>query len=107
MSLFNKRLIKPKTTTLYKYNVIFKSVDGCEHKFNNMYYADPNAIACSVGEYYLLHKNFLRDEDDIYYPIGNIVSIKFELADKIENVVELDYHVFYSPNEIEIYNEED
>jgi hypothetical protein len=80
---------KPKTTTLEKYHIHFKTVDGEMHKLTKLRAANPNAIACSIPDFYMIDRKYLEDDEGVKYPINNIVSIRFELADTIENVIEL------------------
>ena len=103
---------KPKTTTLEKYHIHFKTVDGEAHKFTRMCAANPNAITCSVPDYYMIDKKYLEDDEEVKYPINNIVSIRFELVDTIENVIELSddwglciKQLWYPKKEIKIFEE--
>ena len=84
-----KEIERPKTTTLEKYHIHFKTVDGETHKLTKLRAANPNAIACSIPDYYMLDRKYLEDDEGVKYPINNIVSIRFELAETIENVIEL------------------
>lgn len=93
-----------------KYKIVFTSLDGKKHEFSRMNYADDNSIQCSVGEYYLIGESFLKDDDDNIYPIDTIQNIRFDLVDKIENVI-VRYicgsirQTWYSKNKIKIYSE--
>lgn len=101
---------KPKTTTLEKYHIHFKTVDGEIHKFTRMCAANPNAIVWSIPDYYMIDRKYLEDDEEVKYPFNNIISIRFELVDTIENVVELrEEHGFkqlwYPKEEIKIFEE--
>jgi hypothetical protein len=103
---------KPKTTTLEQYHIHFKTVDGEMHKFTRLCAANPNAIVCSIPDYYMIDKKYLEDDEDVKYPINNIISIRFELVDTIENVIELSEEcglcikqLWYPKEEIKIFEE--
>ena len=112
-----KELKKPPLTTLYHYDIEFKTVDGETHRFSKMCYGDPleliNEDLCKT--YLILNNDFLEDNNGIKYPMTNIVSIRPILTDTVENVIKvLDYHfgekyykVWYQLNEIEIWKVED
>lgn len=107
-----KEVTTPKTTTLEKYHIHFKTIDGVEHICTHMCYADPSTISCSIGNYYLIGEKFLRDDDDVQYPMCNVVSIRFELVNTLENVIQLYQDpysgwrkIWYRKKDIEIYNE--
>lgn len=84
-----KEIKKPKTTTLEKYHIHFKTIDGEMHTFTRLCAANPNAIVCSIPDYFMIDKKYLEDDEEVKYPINNIVSIRFELADTIKNVIEI------------------
>lgn len=105
MTFFNKKK-KIETTTLTKYKLIFKTVDGKTHEFNKLKYIDETTIICSALEFFLIDKKFLSDDDEIQYPIQNILSIKFEKMAEKENVIRVSRDdTFYFPQIW--YNEED
>lgn len=104
---------KPKTTTLEKYHIHFKTVDGEEHTFTRMCPANPNALTTrDVPNYYMIDKRYLEDDEDVKYPVNNIISIRFELVKTIENVIELSDNcgfdikkLWYQLDDIEIFEE--
>lgn len=107
-----RKRFKPNTTTLSKYKIVFKTVDGAEHEFNQMNYIDTSTIRCSVGEIYLDNEHFLKDDDGCLYPIENLLEIRFVLVDTIENVIVrymLDHieRIWYPEDNIEIYTDDD
>lgn len=75
------------TTTLTHTTIRFITIDGEEHYFHCMNYADPSTIRCSVLEFFLIGKDMLEDDDGKFYPMHNIISIEGIIDDKIENVV--------------------
>lgn len=86
-------------------------MDGIEHEFNKLNYIDENTMCCSVGEYYLIGKDFLEDDEKNIYPIENIQKIRFDLVDVKENVIEKYRYgsiryIWYSKDMIEIYSDE-
>ena len=90
---FKKKTIevkKPNTTTLEKYHIHFKTIDGEMHTFTRLCAANPNAITSKdVPNYYMIDRKYLEDDEEVKYPINNIISIRFELVEEIENVIEL------------------
>ena len=84
-----KEVKRPATVTLEKYHIHFKTVDGEEHKFTRLSAANPDAIACSISNFYMIDRKYLVDDEDVKYPINNIISIRFELVDTIENVIDV------------------
>jgi hypothetical protein len=103
--LFNKikKFTEPETTTLLKHQIRFTTVDGKEHLFTGCAWVDPNVLRCTCAEYYLIGQKFLQDDDNIQYPMENILSIKFEPVDYKENVITKRYQVYYQEYEIKIY----
>lgn len=86
MSKFFDKLIKSilgmeeKTIEVEHYSVFFTTVDGKEHCYNHYRFADPKVISCSVPEYIMIdvrHNGYLEDNDEIIYPLQNIISIKW------------------------------
>lgn len=104
---------KPKTTTLEKYHIHFKTIDGEMHTFTRLCAADPTAIRSrDIPNYYMIDRKYLEDDEEIKYPINNIISIRFELVEEINNVIELgdDYGLairmlWYPKEEIKIFEE--
>lgn len=88
MSLFNrnKKTEEIETVTLRHYKLVFKTIDGEIHEFNKISHIDESVITCSALDYYLSNEKFLKDDAGVHYPIQNIISIKFELDNVIENV---------------------
>ena len=78
---------RPETTTLTKYHIHFKTIDGEVHLFTGMNYVDPSAIRCHIADEYLRGENFLKDDEGIRYPINNIISIEFKEVEQLENVI--------------------
>jgi hypothetical protein len=82
-----KEETKPNTTTLTKYHIYFKTIDGENHLFTGMSYVDPNAIRGHIEDEYLRGENFLKDDEGIRYPINNIISIEFKEVEQLNNVI--------------------
>ena len=107
-----KELLKPELTTLKKYKVIFKTVDGEWHEYNHYNYADPDSILCSIPKYIMINTKYMQDNDYNMYPLENVVCIKWEISDVIENVIrkricsDISY-TFYEKEDIKIWSEEE
>ena len=106
-----KEIKKPNTTTLERYHIHFKTVDGEQHTCTRLCAANPNAITSrNVPKYYLLDRKYLLDDEDVRYPINNIISIRFELIEEIHNVIEIMENpyfkqLWYQNDEIKIFEE--
>ena len=104
-----KELKKPNTTTLERYNIHFKTVDGEQHTYTRLCASNPNAIVSrDIPNFYLIDRKYLFDDEGIKYPINNIISIRFELIEEIDNVIELMDNpyfkkVWYQDDEIKIF----
>lgn len=106
-----EKVLEPKTTTLKKFHVHFTTIDGKEHIFTRYNYVDEESLTVSAPEY-IMHSvksdGYLKDDDDVMYPLQNIISIKWEEVEKIENVIVKyiggDFSYTYYPKKmIEIY----
>ena len=84
-NLFKK---EPEMVTVYSYQAIFKTIDQEEHH-SYFKYLDIDTLACDAPRYIMLGKKYLIDNDDIMYPLENIISIKWEIYDAKE--VEVKY----------------
>lgn len=94
MSKFFDKLVKcilgmeTKTIEVEHYSVFFTTVDGKEYCYNHYRFADPKVISCSVPEYIMIdvrHNGYLEDNDEIIYPLQNIISIKW-VKDKVKTI---------------------
>ena len=107
-----KELLKPELVDLVKYKAIFKTVDGEWHEFNKYNYADPDSILCTIPEYIMNQEEYMQDDNFNMYPLENIICIKWEISDVIENVIkkrinsDISY-IFYEKEDIEIWSEEE
>ena len=109
-----KELLKPDLVTLVKYKAIFKTADGEWHEYDNHNYADPDSILCTIPEYIMKSiinsKKYMKDNDFNMYPLENIICIKWEVLDIIENVIKKWYgcefsYTFYDEDDIKIWSE--
>ena len=102
---------KPNTTTLERYHIHFKTVDGEQHICTRLCAGNPQAITSrNIPKHYLLDRKYLIDDEDVRYPICNVISIRFELIEKIHNVIEIMENpyfkqLWYQNDEIEIFEE--
>lgn len=107
-----KELLKPELVDLVKYKAIFKTVDGEWHEYNKYNYADPESIIRSIPEYIMIDTKYMRDNNYNMYPLENIICIKWEISDVIENVIKKRYggefsYTFYEKEDIEVWSEEE
>lgn len=100
-----KELKKPKVIHLEKYQPIFITTDGVKHQGYKYNWFGSDGLLCTVPQYIMISvksNGYLEDENDIVYPLQNILSIKWQLVD---NKVVLDnfYHgfeVMFSDDEV-------
>ena len=87
------------TTTIRHFTCNFVTVDGKEHSYSGFNYIDEDAISCSGPEYIMYNvrsDGYIKDDNDIMYPLPNIISISWACDDEIENVYVKEYKVFYT-----------
>lgn len=87
------------TTSIRHFSCNFVTVDGKEHFYSGFKYIDENAISCSGPEYIMYDvrsDGYIKDDNDIMYPLQNIISISWVCDDEIENVYAKEYKVFYT-----------
>lgn len=80
----------------YKYSCTFKTVDGKTHEFNQFRYVVESSLVCSVQNYLFYRRErdgYFEDNEGIFYPIKNIVSVEWKLEDYFEAEVR-EYQVF-------------
>ena len=93
---------EPEKIKVYHYTIVFSTKDNKEHRYSCLKYCDINALNCSVLEYYLSDRKYLKDDKGIYYPIGSISNVHAEL----DSIVLTEAREFYGYPEI-WYSEED
>ena len=93
---------KPEKIKVYHYNIIFSTKDNAEHIYSCLKYCDIHSLSCSILEYYLSDRKYLKDDKGIYYPIGSIANVRVEL----DSIVLTEAREFYGYPEI-WYSEED
>lgn len=97
---------KVKTALLQKYQPIFITVDGESHVGCEYKWANDSGLLCSVPKYimiYIEQDGYMEDKDGIFYPLQNIVSIKWKLLEQ-KNVADIfsnTYQIFFSDEEVE------
>lgn len=108
-----RKIIKPELITLKKYKAIFKTTDGEWHEYNNYNYVDPETITCTIPEYLMIRTKYMKDDNFNMYPLENVVCIKWEISDIIENVIKkrekiifVEFsHTFYEEEDIKIWED--
>lgn len=91
-----KELKKPKVIHLEKYQPIFITTDGVKHQGYRYKWFNSDGLLCTVPQYIMISiksDGYLEDENDIVYPLQNIVSIKWQLVDN-KVVSDNFYHEF-------------
>lgn len=101
----------PETTTLIKFDIEFKTVDGETHLYSNIAACDESTLKCTALEYYLYGETFLKDNDNKVYPMNNIVSISPVNIHFIENVKRVRiaggfYRTWYPEKEVHVIEKE-
>lgn len=86
-----KSVKEPKTVTLEHYSLEFKTADGEIHQYTKMPYGNPDAVLCSLVDYYILQKGefgHIQDDDGVKYLLKSIIWIKNTKDDVVHNVIE-------------------
>ena len=101
-----KKLLKKEKVTLQKYKPFFVTVDGVRHEGLEYKWVIKESLRSrSVPEYimcYVKDDGYIKDKNDIMYPLTSVVSIEWELAK--EKIVEDNfgmYQVFVSNDEVD------
>lgn len=72
----------------------FTTVDGKEHYDAHFPFVAPDFIRCSVPEYLMIGVKYLQEDDNTFFPIENIISIKWN-KDTTMNVTKKDLSLAY------------
>lgn len=97
----------PQICILQMYRPVFITIDGKEHRGVTYKYADSSRLSISVPEYIMIHiedKGYIKDNDEIMYPLQNVASIRWELVDeKIKQCYSGEYRfqIFFDDEEAE------
>ena len=97
----------PQICILQMYRPVFITKDGKEHHGVTYKYADSSRLSISVPEYIMIHiedKGYIKDNDEIMYPLQNVASIRWELVDeKIKQCYSGEYRfqIFFDDEEVE------
>ena len=89
---------KPIMIKVEHYTVFFKTIDNKNHSFHRYRFANPNVINCSIPEYIMIevkHNGYLIDDNNVMYPLQNIISITWEKDNEKEVEKIDDWEVFY------------
>lgn len=102
--MFKKK--KPDYMRLQKFSSIFSTVDGEIHIGQNNNWANRDGLSCSVEKYLtkkIINDGYMQDENSVMYPIGNIISIKWELVEEKLFIENTDPYkgIFYNDEELE------
>lgn len=92
---------KKNIVTAVHFTGIFTTIDGKEHKDPNFLYVNPNRLTISVQDYLtaqIIANKYMTDEENIVYPLVNIVSIHW-ILDSMINVKDDNWKIFYSDSE--------
>lgn len=72
----------------------FTTVDGKKHYDAHFPFVAPDFIRCSVPEYLMIGVKYLQEDDNTFFPIENIISIKWN-KDTTINVAKKDLSLAY------------
>lgn len=71
-----KEWFKPQRVTVCHYTIYFTTFDGEKHKYTKLNYCNPDAINCSVLDYFLIgRRDFISDDKGMVYPMSSVKSI--------------------------------
>lgn len=87
-----------KKVTLQKFRPVFITTDGVEHRGFEYNWGIAERLSCSVPEYIMIDINsdgYIEDDNEVMYPLSNIISIKWELVDEktVEDIFK-EYQIF-------------
>lgn len=95
-----------KTICLQKFQPIFTTADCVVHEGQKYKWVNSDGLLCSVPEYLMIStksNGYIKDNENIMYPLQNIISIKWELVEEkvvIDNFWH-EYQVLFSNEEVE------
>ena len=72
----------------------FTTIDGEKHYDAHFPFVAPDFICHSVPEYLMIGVKYLQEDDNIFFPIENIISIKWN-KDATMNVAKKDLSLAY------------
>lgn len=95
-----------KPMLLRSYQAVFKTIDGEEHIGIRYNYVDENQVRRSVPQLLMIdikNDGYLLDTDLKMYPLSNIISIEWIIADeKIKQYQrEYEWQMYFDENEVE------
>ena len=100
-----KKLLKKEKVTLQKYKPFFVTVDGVRHEGQECRWVIKESLRIrSVPEYimcYVKDDGYIKDKNDIMYPLTSVVSIEWELMNLkiVEDNFEM-YQVWVRDDEV-------
>ena len=100
-----KKLFEKEKVTVQKFKPFFITTDGIEHEGLNYNWVISNRLRRTVPQYlmtYIKTDGYMKDINEIMYPLTNIISIRWDLLD--EKIVEdrfSDDDVFVTTEELE------
>jgi len=83
-----------KTTTVEHWVAEFTTIDGKVHQDYHFPFVAPEFILSTVPSYLMIGVKYLRDSDSTFYPLENIISIKW-YRDATKNVLKKDLCLAY------------
>ena len=83
-----------RTTTVEHWVAEFTTIDGKVHQDYHFPFVAPEFILSTVQSYLMIGVKYLQDSDSTFYPLENIISIKW-YRDATKNVLRKDLRLAY------------
>ena len=100
-----EKIFKKKNVTLQKYQPFFITTDNKAHVGYEYNWAIVERLKCDVPEYLTditIHDGYLKDTNNLYYPLSNILSIDWQLLEeKVVPDTFDDFQVFVTTKNLE------
>ena len=83
--MFWKKKKDQKIIHLQRFQPSFITTDGLEHKGYKYNWFNADGLLCTVPEYimiYIKSDGYIKDQNDVMYPLQNILSIDWKLIDE-------------------------
>ena len=101
----NKGQKKPRVILLQRFQPFFITTDGVEHEGCEYNWFNADGLSCTVPEYIMIHiksDGYIEDQNDIMYPLQNILSIDWKLIDEkvvLDNFIH-EFKVVFTDKEV-------
>ena len=85
MEKSKQRTKETESNSFTKISTVFITTDGVEHEGYKYNWFNADGLLCTVPEYIMIDiksDGYIEDQNDIMYPLQNILSIDWKLIDE-------------------------